>query len=214
LDSSFTPMSVTASNSLWSYTLSGGGAIAGTIGLTKFGTNTFTLATANTYSGATTVNEGILALSGPGTFGLPSTALILGGGCVDLGGLSATVGPVTINTAPASGNTLQNGDLTGSSYRANLESGIAIVTANLLGTGTLAKYGAGTLVLAGANTYSGATTVNKGFLTLSETGSLIAGTTVTVGSATPGTLTIDGGTLNCGGNNLQTGSGAGHIGAI
>jgi autotransporter-associated beta strand protein len=78
---------------------------------------------------------------------------------------------------------------------------------------TVTKTGPGTVILAGTNNIGGAK-VNKGFLTLAKTGSLTSGTSVTAGSDTPGTLTIDGGTLNCGGNNLQTGSAAGHLGAI
>jgi autotransporter-associated beta strand protein len=212
LDSLVYPMSVIASNSLYRYTVSGNGAINGATGLTKLGTNTFTLATANTYFGPTIVNEGVLALSGLGTLGLESP-LTLSGGVVDLGGLSASVGPVSITNAPASGNTIQNGNLQAASYLANLDSGTATVSANLSSAGTLTKAGAGSLVLSGTNSFVG-TTVTKGFLTLSAPGSLLSGATVTVGSATPGTLTIDGGTLNCGGNHLQTGNAAGHLGAI
>lgn len=58
-----TPGSMTASNSAENYTLSGSGIINGTTGLTKNGTGTFTLSGANTYSGATVVNAGILAFT-------------------------------------------------------------------------------------------------------------------------------------------------------
>jgi autotransporter-associated beta strand protein len=53
--------------------------IAGSDGLTKSGTGTLILATANTYSGATTVNAGTLQLTHTGALGV-STALTLGNG--------------------------------------------------------------------------------------------------------------------------------------
>jgi autotransporter-associated beta strand protein len=142
---------------------------AANIGLAKSGTGIMTLSGANTYTGGTTVNAGTLALSGSGTLG-SSAALTLGGGTLDLGNLSPTVGAVSITSAAGSGNTIQNGSLTGTSYAASLTTGNAIVTANLLGSGVgMTKTGAGTLTLSGANTYTGSTVVRSGTLSLSGT---------------------------------------------
>ena len=156
-------------------------------GFTKLGAGTAVLNQANTYTGTTTVSAGTLTLSGVGTLG--TGALVMGGGTLDLGTGSKTTGAVTIATAAASGNTIQNGSLTGSSYTASNASGNAIVTASLLGGGTLTKSGAGTLTLTGANTYTGTTTVNAGTLDL-------GGSTATGSLASTITLGLGGGTLN------------------
>ena len=204
LDSLVTPLSFIVNNSLYRYTLSGSGAIGGATGLTKLGTNTVTIGTANTYYGMTTVNEGSLGLSGLGTLGRESS-LTLSGGMVDLGGLSASVGTVNILGAPVSSNILQNGTLSGSSYVASLPSGTATVTANLLSTGNLTKAGEGTLVLAGTNNFTGTVTLNGGALTLDTTSATVSGA-ITVKSN--GMLTISGPT-SIGANTLTLGNAAG-----
>ena len=91
------------------------GSSGGTVGLTMSGSGTFRLAGANSYTGATTVNAGILSLTGS----LSSTnGLVLGGGTFsyapaanggtgntqNLGGLTINSGPSTI--AVTTGNTL------------------------------------------------------------------------------------------------------------
>ena len=112
---------------------------------------------------------------------------------LDLGGLSATVGTVTITAAAASGNTIQNGNLTGSSYTASNSTGNTLITANLLGSGGFTQSGAGTSTLSGANTFTGATTASLGTLNINagNTGSTTAnfivqgsGTAVNITNAT------------------------------
>ncbi len=57
-------------NSTIDYTISGSGAISGTsVSLTKSGTGTLNLQTANTYSGGTTINGGTINLGSTGTLG-------------------------------------------------------------------------------------------------------------------------------------------------
>ena len=146
----------------------------------------------NTYSGGTTINAGTLSLTGSGTLGAGTGALALGGGTLDLGATSQTVGAVTITAAPATGNTIQNGSLTGTSYTASNTTGNAIVTANLLGTGALAKSGAGTLTLSGTNNYSGTSTVSAGVLEFVTEASLYNGTSA---NWTAANLIASGGTL-------------------
>jgi autotransporter-associated beta strand protein len=170
----------------------------GTGGLTQTTTGTVTLSGANTFSGTTAVNAGTLALSGSGTLGSSATAslagLTLGGGKLDLGGTSQTVGAVSITTALGGGNnTIQNGSLTGTSYAASNTSGNAIVTANLLGNasgsaGLTVSGNGGTLTLTGANTYIGTTNVSTANATLqignnTATGSLSLSSAITLSNA-------------------------------
>ena len=68
--------------------------------------------------------------------------------------------------------------------RRHVDSGTAglTVSGGVGGTGPLTKIGAGALVLAGSNTYTGATNVNQGILALGAGGSL-ANTALTIGGA-------------------------------
>jgi autotransporter-associated beta strand protein len=168
-------------------TISGAGA------LQHNGAGTVTLSGANTYTGSTTINAGTLALSGSGTLG-NGGALTVSGGALDLGGLSRTVGAVSITSAAASGDTVKNGSLTGSSYSASPASGNAIVSANLLANGSIgvSMSGAGTLTLAGNNTFTGPTTISAG--------TVKAGSSTAFGSSSG--LSMSGtGTLDLGGYN-------------
>jgi autotransporter-associated beta strand protein len=87
LNTTVSPGSVTVNNSAGNYTISGIGTIGGTGSLTKSGTATLTLATANTYSGGTTVTAGKLLIepTSPTTSALPHGALsITGSGIAQL----------------------------------------------------------------------------------------------------------------------------------
>ncbi len=187
LNANVAPVSITVNNPSGDYTISGSGAITGIASLSKSGVGKLTLSTANTYNGGTTINAGTLALSGSGTLGSSSSALTLNGGLLDLGTLGRTVGAVAVTTAPASGNTVQNGSLPGTSFAVSHTSGNAVIAANLLGTSApLTMSGAGgTATLSGTNTYGSGTTISAG--TLAVTGTL----------PPTGTVMVTGGTLDC-----------------
>lgn len=180
--------------------ISGGIANGGatSLSLLKYGSGTLTLSGANSYSGGNSINGGSVVISGSGTLGAISGTLALGGGSLDLGGTSRTVGAVTISAAAASGDTLKNGSLSGTSYAVSNASGNVVVSANLLNSSAaLTMSGAGTLTLSGTNTYLGGTTINSGTLVLGQATDTLANT---------GAVTVNGGTLAIGGNSDTVGA--------
>lgn len=196
------------------------GALSGGSGVTVSGAGTVKLSGNNSYSGGTTVSSGTLLL-GDNERLANAGAFTINGGTANLGGFSETVGAVSIN-----GGAVTNGTLTGTSYTAQAGD----VSAVLAGTGvTLAKNGTGVLYLSGANTYSGATSVNNGILEIRSAGGLggaNSGTTVSAGAALnvfqgSGGITVanealalsgagfnnaDGALRNTGGNNAWNGA--------
>ena len=146
---------------------------ASTFGLTKAGVGTLTLAGANTYKGGTTLNAGQLNINNPTALGSGAGGQVTNsqsGGAAIL-----TVTPSTITT------------FSGSIHDGN---GPTALTVN--GTGT------GAMVLAGANTYSGATTVRGGVLAV--TGSLSATSFIDTSGPSGAELLVAGGTVTTTGN--------------
>jgi autotransporter-associated beta strand protein len=164
-------------------------------GLTKSNTTgTLVLGGANTYAGNTTISGGTLQVadaaaipSGPGKGNVSVAAT--NSGRLDLNGYAITVngltgaGTITSGVAGAAAITAGGNDQT-SSFTGVIQNGS--------GTVSLGKTGSGTLTLAGANTYTGGTTISQGTLSISSDGNLGA----VPASATPGNLVINGGTLS------------------
>jgi autotransporter-associated beta strand protein len=176
LNSLVNPGSVTFNNNTTTpYNVSGTGSIGGTTGLTKSGDGMVTLSNTNTYTGATHVNAGTLTL-GHATDTL-SGPVNINGGTLNVDNPDK-VGAVTLTSGTISGDST----LTGSSYA--VESGT--VSAVLAGSGvTLTKTTGGTVILSGANTYDGLTTVSAGTLTLGHATDTL-----------DGDITVSGGTLD------------------
>ncbi|EDY20610.1 autotransporter-associated beta strand repeat protein [Chthoniobacter flavus Ellin428] len=142
-------------------------------GLTFQGAGTTTLTGASTYTGGTTISAGTLAYGASNALA-DTGAINVNGGTLSLGAFSDTVGAVTLTSGAITGST---GVLSGSSYA--LQSGT--VSGILGGTGsTLSKSTAGSVTLSVANTYTGATLVNGGTLTLSGTGSINSSSGITI----------------------------------
>ncbi len=99
----------------------------------------------------------------------PTTALSVTGGTLDLGGLSQQVASLD-----GAGNIINSNPDNTSVLTLNPASGSTTFSGVIGGAGKLGlvKTGAGTQVLAGSNTYSGATTVDAGTLVLAATGGL------------------------------------------
>lgn len=179
--------------------------LAGAFHLTKVGAGTLVLAGANTLSGSTTVSAGTLVLKN--NLALQNSALV-----------TTSAGTVTLDplvTTPTFGGLSgASGDLA-----TILSSGYSGVTALTLNPGTgstvtyggaiadgvagmpLTKSGAGTQILTGTNTHTGATTISAGTLSVETTANL---------GAPASTLVFDGGTLQITGTFLGSVSTIGH----
>src|SRR5437867_191768 len=204
---------VTVSNAGTTLTITG--VISGAGGLTQAGAGTVTLSATNTYTGVTTINAGTIAVAADARLGTPPAVatpgrLTFGGGTLRTTasftvaanrGIALT-GAGTISTDP--GTTLTYGGI-------------------IAGASPLTKAGTGTLIVSGANTYTGATAISAGTLQLGATNALPSGSAVTVsGGATfdlrgfsdgigslAGAGTVTSGaagavTLTAGGNNAST----------
>lgn len=190
-------------------------AISGSGALTQAGSGATTLTGDNSYSGSTTINAGVLSVSVLANGGVSSNLgastnaaanLVLNGGTLQYtGGATSTDRLFSIGssggTLDASGTGAVNFTNTGS-LDFNGQSGVRTLTLTGTNTGdnivaaiigdngdatTLTKSGAGTWVLSGANTYTGATTISEGVLQIGNGG--------TTGSLSTSSVLNNNGTL-------------------
>jgi len=200
-------------------TLTGNATFAGVIqnvlgsgtrktGLTVNG-GTVTLTAANTYTGPTTVTAGTLVLGSAGSIAAAGSLNLNGAtGAVDVSGISGAT--FTIGSL---------GGVTGSAFVMGAkattvgDASSTVFAGALTGSATFTKNGAGTLLLSGTNSYSGATTVSAGILSVgngSALGATTAGTTVASGAS----LELQGG-VSVGAEALSlAGTGSGGAGAL
>ncbi|MEY3852246.1 MAG: hypothetical protein RI910_1226, partial [Verrucomicrobiota bacterium] len=156
----------------------------------------------NTYN----IQAGANVTSGVAAVSFASVDLSAGSGG------TATLNPTSARVTIVGGVSIQTNNSAktlglGGTAEGNLIQG---VVANGLNTLSLAKSGAGSWELSGANTYGGATTVSGGTLTLSGNRSGASGT-ITVGTVagTDATLNIAAGTFALGTNTITVGTAAG-----
>jgi autotransporter-associated beta strand protein len=173
---------------------------SGSTALTKSGAGILNLGGNNTYSGATSIDQGTLEVQS--TTGLSaSSPLNIGTGTLNLNNFNSTVGGLSGGgtVTLGSGTLTINGAGTSSYYGA------------IGGTGGLVKTGTGSLTLVGQNSYTGPTQVTGGTLTLQEgtqgpDPTLASSSNITLGNATLAISTFGGvsaqslGTLNLQGN--------------
>ncbi|EGL54906.1 outermembrane transporter [Methylophaga aminisulfidivorans MP] len=191
-----------------------------------------TLSGNNSYTGTTTVDNGTVIVSATGDINESSAISITANGTLNVdGGGNAAIGDTvaitnagnfiltgsdeTIGSITGAGNiNLNNNTLTtGSDGTSTTVSGVISGP-----DGRLTKEGAGTFTLSGANTYTGATTINAGTLQAANAsalgknsavtvngGSLDLTTDLSIGSlAGAGNVTLNANTLTTGGNNSST----------
>jgi CSLREA domain-containing protein len=173
----------------------------GSVGLNKTGTGTLlTLSGTNTYTGATTISAGTLALGKNNAIANTSSMTISGSSTtLYIDGFNNTVGPVTLQSGTISGTT---GVLSSSAYY--VQSGTISV---ILGDGgALTKSTTGTVTLNKVNTYTGSTTINAGTLALRANNANTIGNTssITVNGSSA-ILDIDGNNNSMGPITLQNG---------
>ncbi|MCE9610267.1 MAG: autotransporter-associated beta strand repeat-containing protein [Chthoniobacter sp.] len=248
--SSNAPVTLTLANAVPTASFFGTGTLAAVLGdpgtganvtnVTKTGNGTWILAAANTYSGVTRIITGgtlqlgnnlaiqnsIFDPSGGGTLAF-NTAIVTGLQVVNTPTFGGLTSGTNLNLASnVTGLTLKPGTGVTTTYSGVLSSATAGMT--------LTKTGAGTQVLSGVNTYTGATNVNAGKLTIGSTGTINTTSAVSIGagnfnynsttalspavsfSGTGGTLsgsgTITPAVTVSSGNTLSPGNGVGTLG--
>ena len=171
------------------------GVIAGSGGFTlgSLSTNTLTLSGTNTYSGGTTVSAGTLTGSGVSPLGATTGTLTVSNLNTNAGtavvlNLSTTAATTTgslsgtINTATSGTNTatINNG---GRLFTVN-QAGAGSYAGVIAGSGgfTLGSLSSNSLTLSGTHTYSGATAVSAGKLTISSAGSINSTSAIAIGA--------------------------------
>ncbi|HJR56016.1 MAG TPA: autotransporter-associated beta strand repeat-containing protein [Rhizomicrobium sp.] len=152
-----------------------GGDISETGGarpLEKTGTGTLILTGNNSYTGDTTVTDGVLRLGSGASLG--GGGLIIDGGEFDLNG-----GTLTLTTLSGGGGTLNLGS--GTLNVNNAANGT--LASNITGTGSLNKDGAGIMTLSGDNSgFSGNITIAGGTISFANSNAAGTGTITTTGS--------------------------------
>ncbi len=167
------------------------GIISGSGNLIKQGVSTFTLAGANTYTGTTSIIGGFLSISADNNLGTAPATATAGQLTINAGALQATT-TFTLNSnrgiaiGPTSTSGVGDIDVTGSN---TLSYGGVI--ANNGGQGSLAVVDSGTLVLSGANTYTGFTIIIGATLAVSADNNFGA----TPSTVFNGEIQIEGGIL-------------------
>jgi autotransporter-associated beta strand protein len=161
--------------------------ISGSGSLTKLGSGSLTLGAANTYSGGSTLSAGSLVVGHDAALG--SGALHLAGGTLAASGTRTLANAVTLDADTTIGGSSAltfNGAWTlAGNHNLTVANSAATKIAGTIGESggprALLKYGSGTLVLTGANTYTGGTLIAEGTVKINNsTGSAFGTGAVTV----------------------------------
>lgn len=135
-------------------------------GLTKSGAGILTLTQPNTYTGATTINSGTLAVSSATNLGDPTAPLVFNGGTLRINGATLTSLADLGRTVTFTATKNISFDIADAAHTFEVAQALDQTT------GTLTKLGTGTLVLNTANTFSGSVNANAGVLRISQASAL------------------------------------------
>ncbi|GLH79210.1 autotransporter [Bradyrhizobium sp. SSBR45G] len=156
--------------------------------LSKLGAGTLRLTGVNSYTGGTTLAGGTVSVASDANLGGATGSLTFNGGTLQVTGTSFSSTARTINWGAGGGGF----DITD-------PANAFTVSQALGGSGGLTKLGAGTLTLAGLDTYTGATVVNAGRLAVNGSIAASSGLTVNTGATLGGTGQLPGVIINAGG---------------
>ena len=173
-------------------------SLTGNFGLTKFGTYTVFLNGDNAFTGAVAINGGLLVAAHNNALGSAvSGTTVNSAAALGLQGGITLIEPLTFNNSAftwggslvnRSGNNSLSASITMTANgQLSSTTGTLTVDGPISGAFNIDKFGLGTVVLAGNNTYSGLTTVTQG--------TLVAAHSSALGSAANGTSVSSGATL-------------------
>ncbi len=174
--------------------------IVGTTSVLKNGPGMLTLSAANTYTGATTVNQGTLKAGSTAALGSKSAVTVANdaSATLDITGFNLSIGSLTGGGALGGTITLGVQTLTIGTDNTSPAAYAGIISDSGTGTGgSIVKTGTGTLTLTGANIYYGNTTINAGVLStnLLATGGIPSGIGASNTINGAANLILGGGTL-------------------
>ena len=178
------------------------GFVTGTGSLTKAGTGTLTLTSANSFSGAVAINGGAVSIAASNNLGnaAATNSLSFGGGTL-LANATLDLGAARTMTLNAGGGTL---DVPGANVLA--------VSGVVSGSGSLTKVDTGSLILSAANTNNGTVAVNGGILIMAASNNLGDGSATNALSFSGGTLQSTGVSVDLGATRpVVAGSGGGTL---
>lgn len=185
----------TAADSSIPVVISGGG------GISKAGASTWTLGNANTYSGTTTITEGVLVGGANASFGGNNAPVLIDGGTLRASAGFTNTHPITIGAAGATIHVAA-----AQYYFTTINTLLGSGTLTLIGNGTLTGANtSGNLRVDKTNTYSGNMIVRDGgIFEYGAAGAVSAAATfaignegevaVQTGAALPNAISINGGT--------------------
>jgi outer membrane autotransporter protein len=167
------------------------GTISGSGRLVKVGGGTLTLSGNNSYQGGTIVSAGTLAVASSRALGTGPLTLADG----------------TTLQAAANGLALANAVRLNGAVTVDTQSNTMTLSGPISGIGGLDKIGSGTLMLTGASTYIGGTSIDGGILNVN--GSLVSTVSVNSGGTLTGVgsiggLSVSGGGIVAPGNSIGT----------
>jgi autotransporter-associated beta strand protein len=156
-------------------TIGGTGLVSGgtSTAIDKTGAGTLVLSATNTFTGNVDISAGTLSVASQADLGSGSKSVVMSNG---------TTFAVTSNATLAPTAAFQIAGLSSFDIAAGTTSTLQGAISDGISSGTLVKTDTGTLVLSGANTFTGGTTVNGGTLQVGAANALPATGTVNVAS--------------------------------